>query len=118
MKKFGHLLLLIITVGVLACPAPAYCQAHCSLLQANNAAEMSHTSSSSYWFGIMELPFLFISVFFAFLTAYALRLSSVSLAHMMRDITTGGSIDHGELWLDDETGKRPLPTSLFARWSA
>ena len=29
--------------------------------------------SGSYFFGFMELPFLFISVFFAFLTAYALR---------------------------------------------
>jgi hypothetical protein len=27
----------------------------------------------SYWFGVMELPFLFIAVFFAFLTAHALR---------------------------------------------
>ncbi|HEV2480333.1 MAG TPA: hypothetical protein VGS79_11735 [Puia sp.] len=73
MKKFRPLFLLIITVGMLASSSPAYCQAHCSLLQANNTAEISHTSSSSYWFGIMELPFLFISVFFAFLTAYALR---------------------------------------------
>ena len=27
----------------------------------------------SYWFGVMELPFLFIAVLFAFLTAYALK---------------------------------------------
>ena len=73
MKNFRPLLLLIITVGVLATPFQAYCQAQCNLLQANNAAVMLHTSSSSYWFGVMELPFLFISVFFAFLTAYALR---------------------------------------------
>lgn len=73
MKKLRPLLLLIITVGVLSAPSPAYCQAQCNLLQANNAAIVTHASNSSYWFGIMELPFLFISVFFAFLTAYALR---------------------------------------------
>jgi hypothetical protein len=73
MKKFRPLLLLIITVGVLASPSPAFCQAHCNLLQANTATEISHSSNSSYWFGIMELPFLFIAVFFAFLTAHALR---------------------------------------------
>jgi 23S rRNA (cytosine1962-C5)-methyltransferase len=56
---------------------------------------------------------------FMILTAYTLRLSSVSLAHMMRDVAPDkGSIDHGELWLMDETGKRPLPTSLFARWAS
>jgi 23S rRNA (cytosine1962-C5)-methyltransferase len=56
---------------------------------------------------------------FMILTAYALRFSSVALAHMMRDAAPAeGSIDHGELWLDDQSGIRPLPTSLFARWSA
>ncbi|HWB90850.1 MAG TPA: hypothetical protein VG605_03320 [Puia sp.] len=73
MKKFTPLLLLIITVGVIASPTAAYCQAQCNLLQASNGAAMTHSSNMSYWFGIMELPFLFISVFFAFLTAYALR---------------------------------------------
>jgi hypothetical protein len=73
MKKFRPLLLLIITIGVLASPSPAFCQAQCNLLQAGNAAAINHASNSSYWFGVMELPFLFISVFFAFLTAYALR---------------------------------------------
>jgi hypothetical protein len=52
------------------------------------------------------------------LTAYALRFSSVALAHMMSDVRETGSIDHGELWLGDETGQRPLPTSLFARWAS
>jgi len=73
MKKFRPLLLLIITIGVLASPSPAFCQAQCNLLQVGNAAAINHASNSSYWFGVMELPFLFISVFFAFLTAYALR---------------------------------------------
>ncbi len=55
---------------------------------------------------------------FMILTAYALRFSSVALAHMMSDVRETGSIDHGELWLGDETGQRPLPTSLFARWAS
>lgn len=56
---------------------------------------------------------------FMILTAYTLRLSSVSLAHMLRDVAPkNGSVDHGELWLADEGKERPLPTSLFARWAA
>lgn len=56
---------------------------------------------------------------FMILTAYALRLSSIALAHMMTDVApTRGAIDYGELVLTDETATRPLPTSLYARWSA
>lgn len=73
MKKLRPLLVLLITVGVIASPSVALCQAQCSLLQVNNAANTVHASNMSYWFGVMELPFLFIAVFFAFLTAYALR---------------------------------------------
>jgi len=58
---------------IAASSSSAFCQAHCNLLQANNAATAMHSSNANYWFGVMELPFLFISVFFAFLTAYALR---------------------------------------------
>ncbi|HEY4290997.1 MAG TPA: hypothetical protein VGN00_28040 [Puia sp.] len=72
MKKFKPLFLLILTVGIIATSSsPAHCQVQCDLLQVNNTA--AHGSNMSYWFGIMELPFLFIAVFFAFLTAYALR---------------------------------------------
>src|ERR1700742_613817 len=73
MKNFRPLLLFIITVGAIASPSAAFCQAQCNLLQVNNSAAVAHASNTSYWFGVMELPFLFISVFFAFLTAYALR---------------------------------------------
>ncbi|HXB05848.1 MAG TPA: hypothetical protein VNW04_01995 [Puia sp.] len=73
MKKFRPLLLLLITVGSIASSTTVYGQAHCHLLQANNTAAVLRASSANYWFGVMELPFLFISVFFAFLTAYALR---------------------------------------------
>ncbi len=73
MKNFRPLLLFIITVGAIASPSVGHCQAQCSLLQVNNASAVTHGPNMSYWFGVMELPFLFISVFFAFLTAYALR---------------------------------------------
>jgi hypothetical protein len=73
MKKFRPLLLLLITVGTLTSSSTVYAQSHCDLLQVNNAASAIHGASANYWFGVMELPFLFISVFFAFLTAYALR---------------------------------------------
>ena len=72
MKKFRPLLLLVITLGVVA-SSPAYSQVHCNLLQSNNAVTATHTYNAGYWFGVMELPFLFIAVFFAFLTAYALK---------------------------------------------
>jgi hypothetical protein len=73
MKKFRPLLLLLITVGTIASSSSVYAQTKCSLLQVNNAAAAAQASAANYWFGVMELPFLFISVFFAFLTAYALR---------------------------------------------
>jgi len=72
MKKFRPLLLLLITCGVMS-SSTAYSQVQCNLLQANNAVAAAHSANMSYWFGVMELPFLFISVFFAFLTAYALK---------------------------------------------
>ena len=56
---------------------------------------------------------------FLILTAYTMRLSAITLEHMMRDAAPKrGTVDCGELLLADETGKRPLSTSLFARWSA
>lgn len=74
MKKFRPLFLLILTAGLItASSSSAFSQVNCSLLQVNNAAGAAHASNMSYWFGVMELPFLFIAVFFAFLTAYALR---------------------------------------------
>ncbi len=74
MKKFRPLFLLILTAGLItASSSSAFSQVSCSLLQVNNAASAEHASNMGYWFGVMELPFLFIAVFFAFLTAYALR---------------------------------------------
>lgn len=55
---------------------------------------------------------------FMILTAYAMRLSSQSLANLMSDITSGGIIDHGELLIKQENAERYLSTSLYARWSS
>ncbi|MFA5592164.1 MAG: class I SAM-dependent methyltransferase [Micavibrio sp.] len=57
---------------------------------------------------------------FMILTSYTMRFSSLTLDHMMKDALKGraGQTDHGELLLADKTGKRPLATSLFSRWSA
>lgn len=55
---------------------------------------------------------------FMILTAYAMRLSSQSLANLMADITSGGAIDHGELLIKQENAERYLSTSLYARWAA
>jgi len=74
MKKLRPLLLLLISIGIAAVTSSsAYCQSQCHLLQVNNAAAATHAYNAGYWFSVMELPFLFISVFFAFLTAYTLR---------------------------------------------
>jgi 23S rRNA (cytosine1962-C5)-methyltransferase len=56
---------------------------------------------------------------FLILTAYAVRLSYLSLYELTRDAfaEVGGEIDAGELVLRDEAGGRFLSTSLFARWS-
>jgi hypothetical protein len=73
MKKFpiipGLLLifLLIFSFSVFA-------QNKCSILQVNNASVITTEGYKiSYWSGIMELPFLFLSIFFAFATARALK---------------------------------------------
>jgi hypothetical protein len=74
MKNLRPLFLLIISVGIVAVSSTtAQCQPGCSLLQVNSAAGAEHASNMSRWFGVMELPFLFIAVLFAFLTAYALK---------------------------------------------
>lgn len=57
---------------------------------------------------------------FMILTAYAMRLSSVSLGAVMQDVMAGrgGDIDQGELLIKQESGNRYLSTSLYARWAA
>lgn len=59
---------------------------------------------------------------FLVLTAYAMRLSSMSIAAALQDALTGrgGAIEQGELLIaqtGDSTKPRFLSTSLYARWS-
>lgn len=57
---------------------------------------------------------------FLTLTAYTMRLSSLTLHHMMTDAMKGraGTCAHGELLLLDKLEARPLATSLFSRWNS
>jgi hypothetical protein len=72
MKKsilWPYLLLIII----LFLSFPVLAQVNCSLIQVHNASIPSESQKIGYWSGLMELPFLMISVFFAFATARALK---------------------------------------------
>lgn len=51
----------------------AFSQADCEIIQISHGTIASNSYNINYWFGLMEMPFLFISVFFAFSTAIALK---------------------------------------------
>ncbi|RVQ69563.1 class I SAM-dependent rRNA methyltransferase [Croceicoccus ponticola] len=56
---------------------------------------------------------------FLFLTAYAVRMSSLALAGLLAEKFDGlpGRIEHGELAVRESgDGSRILPTAIFARW--
>ena len=56
---------------------------------------------------------------FLFLTAYAVRMSSLALAGLLDEVFADlpGTIEHGDLAVREESGGRLLPTAIFARWS-
>jgi 23S rRNA (cytosine1962-C5)-methyltransferase len=57
---------------------------------------------------------------FLFLTAYALRMSSLALAGLVNDVFADmpGVIEHGDLAVREEAEDgRFLPTAIFARWA-
>ena len=56
---------------------------------------------------------------FLFLTVYAVRMSSLSLAGLFDEVFTGlpGTIEHGDLAVRQQGDGRLLPTAIFARWS-
>lgn len=57
---------------------------------------------------------------FAFLTVYAVRMSSLAIAGLLEEALGGlpGTIEHGDLAVREEgEGGRLLPTAIFARWS-
>ncbi len=56
---------------------------------------------------------------FAFLTVYAVRMSSIAIGGLLAEVFAElpGTIQHGELAVrEDGTGGRLLPTAIFARW--
>ena len=56
---------------------------------------------------------------FLFLTAYAVRMSSLALAGLLSEhfAAMPGVIEHGEIAMrEDCEGARLLPTAIFARW--
>lgn len=57
---------------------------------------------------------------FLMLTAYAIRLSALSLLETARDAmsTPGGQFQAGELAVEQAAGARHLSTSLFVRWTS
>ncbi|WP_284124838.1 class I SAM-dependent methyltransferase [Parerythrobacter aestuarii] len=56
---------------------------------------------------------------FLFLTVYAVRMSSLSLAGLVDEIFAGmpGKVEHGDLAVQEQGTGRLLPTAIFARWS-
>jgi 23S rRNA (cytosine1962-C5)-methyltransferase len=64
---------------------------------------------------------------FLFLTVYAVRMSSLSLAGLLAEVFADlpGTVEHGELAVrealrqaqGERVGGRLLPTAIFARWS-
>lgn len=55
---------------------------------------------------------------FVVVNAYAISSSSLMLENVLRDFLPSGTIDVGELCLQETLGKRLLSTGLYARWSA
>ena len=56
---------------------------------------------------------------FLFLTVYAVRMSSLAIAGLLAELFADlpGTIEYGELAVQEEGGERLLPTAIFARWN-
>ncbi len=54
---------------------------------------------------------------FFVVNAYAISSSSLMLENVMKDYLPKGTIEVGELCLQETIGKRLLSTGIFARWS-
>ena len=53
---------------------------------------------------------------FIIINAYAISTSAITLENMLKDLNLGGTIESGELALEEKSG-RLLSTGIFARWS-
>lgn len=72
MKKLNPLPVLAVAFALFL-SFSAFSQGKCSVLQINNASTVHNAHNLNLWASAMELPFLLISVFFAFATAQALK---------------------------------------------
>ena len=56
---------------------------------------------------------------FLFLTVYAVRMSSLALAGLLQELFAHlpGTVEHGDLAVQEQDDGRLLPTAIFARWS-
>lgn len=56
---------------------------------------------------------------FLVLTVYAIRMSALAIAELLREATAdlGGTVEAGDMAIREEAGGRLLPTAIFARWS-
>jgi len=55
---------------------------------------------------------------FVLVNAYAISASSIMLGNVMQDYLPNGSMEVGELALEEQTSHRLLSTGIFGRWSA
>ena len=57
---------------------------------------------------------------FIVVTAYAIRVSALSLYHALQEILTGmkGTLVAGELVIQERSARRLISTAIFARWSS
>ena len=53
---------------------------------------------------------------FVVVNAYAISSSALMLENVLKDFLPGGTVDVGELVLEEKTSHRPLSTGIFARW--
>jgi 23S rRNA (cytosine1962-C5)-methyltransferase len=65
-------------------------------------------------------PLLAKHPLFIVITAYAIRASALSLYYAMREIIVeqGGTLDAGELTLQEKSGGRLLSMAIYSRWQA
>lgn len=71
---------------------------------------------------LMELTSQIISASpkFIFITCYAVPVSSITVANMLKDMMKDfeGTVEHGELTLKETSTNRLLPHAIFSRWSS
>ena len=88
-----------------------YSQSGCDILQVTHPAMANRATNDGHWFGIVELPFMLLSVFFAFATA--LQLKNGKFAKGMKFLAWGFlvmAVGHLHMQVEQFTG-----VNLFAK---